>query len=65
MLKNTSKEIYKITEIIVNIYSQTNLFAMNTTIEAAHSGEYKKAFSVVAEKIKQWNADINSLISNE
>lgn len=52
-LHSKSKHIKEIVDVISNIARQTNLLAMNATIEAARAGVNGKAFSVVAEEVKR------------
>ncbi|MCB1740281.1 MAG: methyl-accepting chemotaxis protein [Gammaproteobacteria bacterium] len=52
-LERAGREIGKLTDAIDEIAAQTNVLALNASIEASRAGEQGKGFSIVAEQVRE------------
>lgn len=63
-INNTVAEIAKVLKTIDNIAFQTNILALNASVEAARAGAAGKGFSVVAEEVRRLAAQSAEAASN-
>ncbi len=70
-LSEQASQIGNISQIVSDLANQTNMLALNSSVEAVRAGEYGKGFAVVANEIRrlsdqsQKSAEkINVLVSN-
>lgn len=63
LIGENGEKIIQTTALIDEIAMQTNILALNASIEAARAGEAGKAFSIVAEKVKELAVKCNDAAS--
>jgi len=63
-LSDSAQAIGKVVELINAIAEQTNLLALNATIEAARAGEAGKGFAVVASEVKSLASQTSKAIDD-
>jgi len=63
-LKEKLGDIPKILDVITHISRQTDLLALNATVEASKAGEHGRGFAMVAEEVRRFADNTNNSVQD-
>jgi Methyl-accepting chemotaxis protein len=57
--------ISKVINVINEIASQTNILALNATVEAVRAGQFGKSFAVIAQEVEILLVEVHRLLMKQ